>query len=127
MKKQTVINMLVAMGLAVASTSTQAAENYNAGFIATEEGKFSQAVQEYLEPAEKGDANAQFNLGLMYHGGLGVSMSEEEAVRWYHKAAENGNVQAQQFLAAGYGEGWFGLPKNQKKAEYWQARVESAY
>ncbi len=37
--------------------------------------------------AEKGDATAQFNLGLMYMNDLGVEKDYAEAVKWYNKAA----------------------------------------
>ena len=36
--------------------------------------------------AEHGDANAQYNLGLMYDNGQGVTQDHTEAVRWYRKA-----------------------------------------
>lgn len=126
MKKQQIINMLVGLGLVFTASATQAG-SYEAGFIAAESGNFSKAVQEYEGSAQKGDANAQFNLGLMYHGGLGVPMNEVEAVRWYHKAAENGNRGAQEFLAAAYKEGWFGLPKNNKKADFWQKKIDNSF
>jgi len=60
----------------------------------------------------------------MYHGGMGVARDERAAVQLYHKAAANGNVLAQEYLAAGYKEGWFGLKKNKTKANYWQKRSE---
>ena len=45
--------------------------------------------------AEQGNANAQFNLGLMYANGEGVPEDDAEAVRWYRLAAEQGNANAQ--------------------------------
>ncbi len=36
----------------------------------------------------------------MYHNGLGVAQSNREAVRWYRKAAEQGDEIAQSNLAA---------------------------
>ena len=42
--------------------------------------------------AEKGNAPAQFNLGLMYDNGRGVPKDEAEAVKWYRKAADQGDV-----------------------------------
>ncbi|MSR43556.1 MAG: hypothetical protein EXS19_05920, partial [Pedosphaera sp.] len=41
-------------------------------------------------PTEKGDASAQYNLGVMYANGLGVPKDEVEAVKWYRKAADQG-------------------------------------
>lgn len=44
--------------------------------------------------AEQGDKDAQFN-GVMYAKGEGVSKDYVEAVRWYRKAAEQGQAEAQ--------------------------------
>lgn len=33
--------------------------------------------------------------------------------------AEQGHVLAQEYLAAGYAEGWFGLRKDPAKAKHW--------
>ena len=41
-----------------------------------------------LQAAEQGNADAQFNLGLMYDKGEGVRQDDAEAVRWYLKAVE---------------------------------------
>lgn len=49
------------------------------------------------------------NLGLLYHSGMGVGRDEAKAVQLYHAAAEQGHALAQEYLAAGYAEGWFGL------------------
>ena len=40
--------------------------------------------------AEAGDASAQYILGLMYANGFGVPEDDDEAVRWYRMAAEQG-------------------------------------
>lgn len=45
--------------------------------------------------AAKGDAHAQYELGLMYDRGIGVPQDYKEAVSWYRKAAEQGNASAQ--------------------------------
>lgn len=116
---------LVSMVL-VSSIQAQGMENYNAGLLAAESGDYATAASEWQPLADRGDAVAQFNLGLMYHRGLGVAMSEEKAVSWYQKSAENGYPKAQEFLAAAYREGWFGLAQDPQKAAYWARRLESA-
>ena len=40
----------------------------------------------------------QFTLGMMYANGLGVPKDEVEALKWYRKAAAQGNVRAQREL-----------------------------
>lgn len=41
----------------------------------------------YQRPAEAGDANAQFTLGMVYERGLGVPADPALARQWYEKAA----------------------------------------
>jgi len=48
--------------------------------------------------AEAGDASAQWNLGLMYDNGTGVKENDEEAVRWFRLAADQGHVQSRNIL-----------------------------
>ena len=45
--------------------------------------------------AEKGDAKAQFNLGVMYVLGQGTPQDYKEVLKWYRKAAEQGHAQGQ--------------------------------
>lgn len=39
-------------------------------------------------PPEQGNAEAQYNLGDMYHNGTGVAKDDNLASSWYEKAAE---------------------------------------
>ena len=48
--------------------------------------------------AEAGDANAQNLLGVMYDVGFGVPKDDQEAVKWYRKAAAQGSTQAKMQL-----------------------------
>lgn len=48
--------------------------------------------------AKRGDAEAQFNLGLMYAEGRGVREDAREAVRWFRRAAEQDHARAQWWL-----------------------------
>ena len=65
--------------------------------------------------AEKGDTDAQFNLGVMYDKGDEVTQDSTEAVKWYLKAAEQGHVEAQNYLAKMYDKGQ-GVEKDNAKA-----------
>ena len=55
-----------------------------------------------LQLAEQGNADAQYNLGVMYDNGQGVRQDYAEAARWYRKAAEQGNAKAQYNLGSMY-------------------------
>ncbi|MDE5796611.1 MAG: sel1 repeat family protein, partial [Muribaculaceae bacterium] len=52
-----------------------------------------------------GDKKASYYLGEMYYNGNGVERSDTEAVRWYRKAAKQGNADAQGNLGEMYEEG----------------------
>ena len=50
------------------------------------------------EAAEKGHANAQFNLAVCFARGIGVNMDHGQTLIWLEKAAANGHPQAKEFL-----------------------------
>ena len=84
------------------------------GANSTESGK----INTLIELANTGDANAQFNLGMMYSSGRGVPRNDVEAVKWFRKAAEQNNVQAQLTLGNMYSSGR-GVPRNDAEAVKW--------
>jgi len=116
--------VLVVALLVTVVLSISHAHDYNDGLQAARTGDYNTAVMKWQPLAEQGDAMAQFNMALMYHRGLGVGIDETRAVAWYKESANNGYVKAQEFLAAAYQEGWFGLPQDQHKADYWLKRSE---
>ena len=93
------------------------------GMDAARDGYYNYAASVFGQHADKGDGDAQFNMALMYHSGLGVARDERHAVELYEKAAENGHEMATAYLAAGYAEGWFGLERDAEKAQYWADRL----
>jgi len=68
--------------------------------------------------AEQGDADAQYNLGLMYLLGDGVPENDAEAVKWFRLAAEQGYATAQYNLGRMYANG-YGVPQNNIRAYVW--------
>ena len=72
----------------------------------------------YKLVAENGDANAQYNLGVMYSYGYGILESEAESVKWYRLAAEQGDANGQFNLGAMYSSG-NGVPQNNIRAYVW--------
>src|SRR6185503_62643 len=68
-------------------------------------------VNEVRGKAEKGDAQAQFDLGRMYDEGKSVEQDSTEATKWYRKAAEQGFAKAQLNLGAMYENGE-GIPQD---------------
>jgi uncharacterized protein len=63
--------------------------------LAYRRADYATAFQVYRFLADQGLAVAQFNLGLMYANGQGVSKDETEAMRWYRLAADQGRSDAQ--------------------------------
>jgi len=66
-----------------------------AGVDAWQRGDFAAAAKEWRPLAEKGDADAQFNLGQAYRLGRGVPANLGLAQSWFQKAAAQGHEQAQ--------------------------------
>lgn len=58
------------------------------------------SIQELIQKAESGDATSQHRLGSAYDSGGGLCKSKDEAEKWYRKAAESGNVEAQNSLGS---------------------------
>jgi hypothetical protein len=59
---------------------------------------FAQNFLEIKEKAAQGDAEAQYNLGLMYGLGKGVEQDFSQAKLWLEKAAAQGYAPAQNEL-----------------------------
>lgn len=57
-----------------------------------------QQVERYRLAAKNGNAGAQYNLGLCYERGNGVTKNLEQAVYWYRKAAAQGHPKAKDLL-----------------------------
>jgi TPR repeat protein len=49
---------------------------------------------------------AQNNIGWLYRNGWGVGQDYAEAMRWYRKAADQGNADAQNIIGWLYRNGW---------------------
>lgn len=72
--------------------------------------------------AEKGDAGARYNLGLMHEQGYGVTPDVKKAAAWFEKAAEQGEANAQYRLGFLYFQGQ-GVPKDLQQAAGWYKRA----
>lgn len=86
--------LIIGVGLIALGIASPALADVKAGVDAWERGEFDRAVAEWRDPAAKGDADAQFNLGQAYKLGRGVPMDLKLAESWYKKAADKGHVQA---------------------------------
>lgn len=108
--------------LLAAPVSAQSAQEdpVRAGVDAYERGDYRTAVEKWRPAADKGNTDAQFNMGQAYKLGRGVQTDLKQAESWYRKAALQGHEQA---------EGYYGLAlfENGKRAEsvQWLQRAVS--
>lgn len=82
------------LGMALILGSASAAADVKAGVDAWGRGDYQAAISEWRGPADKGDADAQFNLGQAYKLGRGVPQDLVQAEKWYKQAADQGHLQA---------------------------------
>ena len=89
-----------------------------AGLTAFKNKEYQKAYQEWKVAAEAGQAEAQFDLGVLYAQGLGVLRDLGAAESWYRKSAAQGNAEAEFALGQMYAHGW-GIPRDTADAVRW--------
>lgn len=65
------------------------------GVVAYKQGDYEVAYSEFEAPAEAGNPVAQYHLGMMFIGGLGVEQKPQLGIKWLTKAASQGGAEAQ--------------------------------
>lgn len=70
------------------------------------------------QAAEKGEAAAQYAMGLRYTNGLGVPQHYGMALGWFLDAAEQGHAGSQYMLGVSYAVGR-GVDKDPEEAVHW--------
>ena len=68
--------------------------DYEAGEAAWEEGRHTEAKEEWLSAAEAGDSRAMLALGRLYVAGIGAPQDYVEAHKWFNLAAGFGESEA---------------------------------
>lgn len=81
-------------------------------------------IVELKNLADKGDPQAQTELGLRFFNGTGVLKDEQEAVEWWRKAAEQGSPGAECNLGVYYSSSLGqGVPKDAQEAVKWYRKA----
>ena len=93
-------------------------KNLENGLNALNKQNYATAHKLFLELAEQGNVDAQYNLGLMYGKGKGVKKDYRKAIKWWVLAANQGNGKAQTNLGWMYEIG-IGVQKDAHKAAHW--------
>ena len=121
--------IIVAFLLILSLSAQVAADPLEDGTVAYNRGDYATALRLFQQSADKGSAVAQFNIGIMYANGQGVTQNYAEAVKWYGLAANQGFADAQYNLGLLYANGqgvrqnfvlaykWFSLSAAQGSAE----------
>ncbi|NNE85951.1 MAG: hypothetical protein HKN28_18465 [Alphaproteobacteria bacterium] len=109
--------------LAVLATPA-GAQDFKTGLAAYDRGDFAAALKEWRPLAERGDARAQYNLGVVLFNGQGVPHDPVKAVEWYRAAADQGYGPAQANLSFMYETGQ-GLLQNYIEAYKWSTLAAS--
>jgi TPR repeat protein len=105
------------VGLLIAATVPAYADTA-AGLAAFKNKEYQKAYQEWKVAADAGQAEAQFDLGVLYAQGLGVLRDLGTAESWYRKSAAQGNAEAEFALGQMYARGW-GIPRDTADAVRW--------
>lgn len=94
--------------------------------VATGHAKSGVDLPDLERKAKRGDVEAQFEMGTLYYGGVGVKMDRQLAAELYRKAAQGGSTRARVNLGLMYKSG-DGVEQDINQAAYWfrQAADES--
>jgi len=89
---------LVAAAMVALLSAPVSAQSVKAGIEAWQRADYGSAVAIWRPLAEKGDADAEFNLGQAYRLGRGVPNNLAMAKSWFEKAASAGHLDAETTL-----------------------------
>ena len=121
---------LVAAAALIWAASPLSAQSVKAGIDAWQRSDYSGAVAIWRPLAEKGDADAEFNLGQAYRLGRGVPTNLAAAKTWFERAANQGHVDAETTLGLLFfqnGEQPDGLKWLRKAADQGEPRALLVY
>ncbi|MGQ0660105.1 tetratricopeptide repeat protein [Sphingosinicella sp.] len=85
---------LVATAVAAVTPALAQQTGVRAGVDAWQQGNYEEAVRQWRPLADRGDADAQYNLAQAYKLGRGVPLNMTLAEQWYERAARQGHEQA---------------------------------
>ena len=115
-----------AAAIAAVGAGTASAD-VRAGIEQWRAGNYEAAIREWRPLAERGDADAQFNIGQAYRLGRGVPADPRTSNMWFERAARQGHAQAEANLALALfqgGERERAIPWLQRAAERGDRRAQ---
>lgn len=119
--------VLLACAMVLTAVSAQAGGgDFERAAAAHRQGDYQTAVKLWQPLAEKGQVDAQYNLGVMYYSGDGVKQDYAAAAKWFRMAAEQGDKQAQFYLGSMYLNGE-GVKQSESEAQKWYTMNRRAH
>jgi TPR repeat protein len=113
--------------LAVKMTPTQIAEAQRQARDFKPQSIHLKSFEEFKALGEKGDAAAQFKVGLIYYFGQGIPRDYRESLNWFQKAARQGYAPAQYNVGYMHEKG-DGTPQDYAEAaKYYRQAAEGGY
>jgi hypothetical protein len=85
---------------------------------------YASAAYWYQQASDRGEAQAAYELALIYRDGLGMPVNQPAALNLFRKAAEAGYVPAMATLSFAYAESK--TPVSQERATYWATKAAQA-
>ena len=115
MKKTAIARLAVIAFTAFASVTSAVAQ-------APSKEEAAEVLKTARPLADNGNANAQYNMGVLYDEGYGVEQDYAKARQWYEKAAAQNYAKAEHNLGIMYQSG-HGVEKSSAKAAEWFKRA----
>ncbi len=104
--------------------TTENPQPQDPALAAYQAGDFATAFAKWLPLADQGDANAQFNIALMYHNGQGTEPDNAKTYEYCRRAAEQNHPHAQHYLGYLLQDESFGTPDEAAAAQWWRRAAE---
>jgi TPR repeat protein len=123
---KSLLRSLCILTFALLSSATLA-DDFSNGVALYSEENYVAAAAAFQKSADKGNVDAQFNLGLMYLKGQGVAQDEQQARRFFEQAARQGSARAQLNLGRMYAKGLGVVPSYAKALPWYEKAAAQGY
>ena len=123
LRKTLLSTLLLSFAIAGNVYAETAKEKFNSAVQYYEQRNYQAAFPIFKKLAEQEHAGAQYNLGKMYQIGRGVTVDNQQAIKWIQKAAEQGYADAQFTLGSMYEFGGSGINQDEHQAAKWYQKA----
>ena len=110
------MRLVATLVLLLSFGTLHAEENSLTASDAMRAGNYAIAYCIWRPEAQAGDAEAQYNIGWLYHNGYGLAVNDKQAEHWWQQASAQNHIEARFALASLYTHGGRGVQKDINKA-----------